>query len=215
MDDKAKNRIIILSILVAFALIWVLVSAQQWVFAVLIYLTILCFCIFLYSQWGKFGKISDIEGIDDHWGLNALLGIGLGIVTIIIGKFVSFVGVIGVPSNLAISLDSVGRFVIICIAAPVLEEIFFRDFLHDLLESKIGLNRYISMLIVAVCFALFHLLAYGGSLVAAGGSLFSAALMGFIFGLVTEWRNSLATSIMYHFVLNFYLGVVVLSLVFV
>jgi len=213
MDEKARNRIFILIVLVATLLIWVLVNSQQWVIGVLIYLVMGSFCIFLYSQWGNFGKVSDLEGLDDHWIINSLIGVGLGIGTIILGKWFTFFGVIGIPSNLAVNLGTVGRFVIVCIAAPVIEEVFFRDFLHDLFESKIGLNRYISIGIVAVAFSLTHLLVYGASLTAAGGSFFSAALMGFIFGIVTETRNSLAASIMYQFVLNVYLGFFVLSVI--
>jgi len=213
MDERAKTRIFVLIVLVSSVLIWVLINAQQLVYAVLIYLVISAFCIFLYSQWGKFGKINDLEGLDDKWIINALLGFGFGLATIFLGKFVSFIGVIGIPANLAVNLGAIGRFVIIVLAAPIIEEVFFRDFLQDLFQSKAGLNKYFSIVIVAVAFSLTHLLVYGQSLQNAGGSFFSAGLMGFIFGLVTEWRNSLSASITYHLTLNLYLGFIVLAVI--
>jgi membrane protease YdiL (CAAX protease family) len=166
----------------------------------------------MYGQWNKFGNLSDIEGLDDNWGINALIGLGFGILTIIVGHFVSFIGAIGIPSVQSIA-GTVGRFLIIVPTAAIFEEVFFRDFLQDLLESKIGLNKYLTIGIVSVAFSLFHLAAYGNSLSAAGGSFISAAIMGFVFGIVTEKRNSLASSIAYHATLNAWIGFVKLSVI--
>jgi len=212
MDKKAKDRISILIVLISFALVWVLVNAQQLIFGAVAYLIIGSFCLFLYSQWGKFGKISDLEGIDDKWGINALIGLGLGVGTIILGQVFSFIGAIGIPPVQSIA-GIIGRFLIVVPVASTFEPVFFNDFFHDLLESKIGLPRIVAMLITASAFALFHLIAYGGSLSASGGSFFTAGLMGFVFGLVTEWRNSLAVNMVYHGVLNTWIGFVKLAVI--
>lgn len=212
MDNKAKDRISILIVLISFLLIWVLINSQQFVFAVIAYLVIGGFCLFLYSQWGKFGRISDIEGIGDKWGIDLLIGLGLGVGTIILGQIFSFIGAIGIPPVQSIA-GIIGRFIIIVPVASIFEATFFNDFLHDLLESKMGIPRIISMLIVAICFSFFHLVAYGNSLQASGGSFFSAGLMGFIFGLVTEWRNSLAVNFSYHATLNSWIGFVKLGVI--
>lgn len=212
MDKKSKDRISIVIVLISFLLIWVLVNAQQFVFAAFAYLVIGSFCLFLYSQWGNFGKLSDLEGLDDNWVISSLIGFGFGVATIIAGQFFSFIGAIGIPPVQSIA-GTIGKFLIIVPVASVFEEIFFRDFLQDLLESKLGLPKYLSVGIVASAFALFHLAAYGASLSAAGGSFFSAGLMGFVFGVVTEKRNSLASSITYHGTLNAYIGFIKLNVI--
>ncbi len=212
MDKKAKDRASIAIVMVSVLIIWVLVNSQLQTFAVVVYLVMGSFCLFLYSQWGNFGKVSDLEGLDDNWGINALIGFGLGIVTIILGNFFSFIGAIGIPPVQSIA-GTLGKFIIIVPVASLFEEIFFRDFLQDLLESKLGLPKYLTTGIVAASFSVFHLVAYGNSLKAAGGSFFSAALMGFIFGVITEKRNSLASSIAYHGTLNSWLGFIKLNVI--
>lgn len=211
-EPAKDSRISILIVLISFLLIWVLVNAQQLVWGALAYLIIGGFCIFMYGQWGRFGKRSDLEGLDDKWGMNALLGVGLGILTIILGQFVSFIGAIGIPSVQSVA-GVIGRFVIIVPTAAIFESVFFQDFLQDLFESKLGLPKWFSIILTALGFALFHFAAYGASLSAAGGSFLSAALMGFIFGLVAEWRNSLAVNIAYHAVLNAWIGFVKLAII--
>src|SRR3990167_10160409 len=176
MDKKARDRILILLVGISFLLVWVLVNAQQFIFGAVAYLVISAFCVFMYSQWGNFGKVNDLEGLDDKWGINALIGLGLGVGTIILGHFFSFIGVIGIPNVQSVA-GVVGKFVLIVIVAPIAEEVFFRDFLHDFLESKLGLPRIVSIILSGfVFFAIFHLLAYGSSLQAQSGSFFTAGL---------------------------------------
>lgn len=212
VNEKTKDRISILLVITSFLTIFVLVNAQQLIWGAIAYLIIAGFCLFLYSQWGNFGKISDLEGLDDNWVMNGAIGFGLGIATIIAGQFIGFIGAIGIPPVQSIA-GTIGRFLIVVPIASIFEEVFFRDFLMDLLNSKIGLNRYVSIFITACGFSVFHLAAYGDSLAAAGGSFFSAALMGFVFGLVTESRNSLASSITYHATLNSWIGFIKLNII--
>jgi membrane protease YdiL (CAAX protease family) len=212
MVEKKISGILILLVIGLFLGVFVLVNAQELVWGALVYIVIGVVCIFLYSQWGKFGERNDLEGIGEGFWKNFLIGIGFGGATIILGQFVSFIGAIGIPPVTSIA-STIGRFLVIVPLASIFEEVFFRDFLMDLLNSKLKLSRWLSILITGIGFAFFHLAAYGGSLQAAGGSFFSAALMGFVFGVVTEWRNSLATSIGYHATLNSWLGFVKLKVI--
>ena len=47
----------------------------------------------------------------------------------------------------------------------------------------------------------------------ASGIFGLVALMGFIFGIVSERQNSLLGSIMYHATLNFYIGFITLNVI--
>lgn len=212
MDDKSRGRIKIMLILALFLATFVFVNAQEYGIASVIYLIMGVLSLNLYSQWGTVGKVSDLEGIDGNFIHDAFIGFMLGVGTIVLGKFVSFIGVIGIPQVQSIA-GTVGRFLIVVPIAAIFEEVFFRDFLIDFFDSKIGLPKILSNLFTAFGFSLFHLAAYGDSLSAASGSFFSAALMGFIFGLVSERQNSLAGSIAYHMTLNAWIGFVKLSVV--
>ncbi len=189
----------------------VLVYNQQLVWGAIIYIVFGIVSIFLYSQWGKWGK-NDLEGIGVGFWKNFFIGIGFGISTILLGQVFSFIGAIAIPPVQSIA-GAVSRFVVIVPLASIFEEILFRDFLQDLLQSKLKLNKWLSILITASVFSLFHLVAYGEVLQAVGGSFFSAMLMGFIFGVVTEWRNSLGASIGYHATLNAFIGFVKLNVI--
>lgn len=212
VKKEDKDRIMVLLVIGLFLATWVFVNSQQYVQGAVSYALIGAISLFLYNRWGTFGRVSDIEGIDSNWVKDGLIGLGLGVGTIFLGQFVSFIGVIGIPQVSSVA-GTVGRFIIIVPLASIFEEVFFRDFFHDLWESKIGVPRLFATLITAVGFSVFHLSAYGESLSSAGGSFFSAGLMGFIFGIVTEKQNSLIGSIFYHATLNFYLSFFVLKVV--
>ena len=148
-----------------------------------------------------------ILGIDRNFLADFMYGIFIGIAIIILGKIFTFVGAIGIPLNLTISLDDLGRFLIICIVAPITEEIFFRQFVLSFFDDKlenfgIKVNFFFAAVFSAVIFSLFHLLAYGGSLQSAGGSFFSAALMGLVFAYEVKIFKSVLPSILTHSVIN-------------
>jgi len=212
MVEKKVSGILTLLVVGLFLAVFVLVNAQELIWGAFIYIVIGMVCIFLYSQWGKFGDRNDLEGIGTGFWKNLFIGIGFGVGTILLGQVFSFIGAIAIPPVQSIA-GVLGRMIVIIPLASIFEEVFFRDFLMDLLNSKLKLNKWVSIIITALAFASFHLLAYGNNLQAVGGSMFSAFLMGFIFGVVTEWRNSLATSIGYHATLNAWIGFVKLNVI--
>lgn len=148
-----------------------------------------------------------ILGIDKNFIFDFFIGIIIGIVILVLGSLVGFIGVIGIPLNLAISLDDLGKFLIIVAIAPLAEEIFFRQFFLSFLHDKLknfGLNVpfFLAAIGSGIVFSLFHLAAYGNSLEAAGGSFFSAALMGVVFAYEVKIFKSVLPAIMTHLVLN-------------
>lgn len=212
MKYTNQDRINLLLVLGMFLAIFVLINAQQWIISAVIYLVMGAFCFNVSFRWSKIGKKSDLEGIDNNWIKDALVGLGLGILTIIMGSIFSFIGAIGIP-NVQTVIGTVGRFLIVVIFAPLFEETFFGDYMMDFFNSKIGLPLFFSIPLTGVIFSLYHTSAYGGSLTLASGSFFSAFLMGCIFRILSEKQNSLIGSIIFHATLNFYIGFVTLSVI--
>ena len=211
MDKDSKKRVVFILIGMLFLLIYFLVNAQEYTFSFLVYIVIGTLSFLFYVNYEKIGFFKDLEGINQNWKKDSLLGIGLGVGTIILGGIFNFIGVIGIPPVQSIA-GVLGRFVIIVPTASIFESVFFHDFLHDFLYS-LGINKFFALILVGLGFALFHFTVYGASLKATGGSYFSAGLMGFVFGVVTEWRNSLATTITYHGTLNTWIGFIKLNVV--
>lgn len=211
-DKKSKDRASILIVGALFLATFVLINAQEFLIASFIYIVMGIMSLVLYSRWGSFGKLGNLKGIDNNFVTDALVGLGLGIGTIVLGSFVSFIGAIGIPPVQSIA-GTVGRFIIIVPSASIFEEVFFRDLLSDFFKSKLKLGFLIANILTAIAFSMFHLVAYGESLALAGGSFLSAGIMGFIFGLVTEKQNSIIGSIFYHATLNFWIAFATLSVI--
>lgn len=153
-------------------------------------------------------RTETILGIDKNLLFDFIIGIAIGVGIVLLGKIVGFIGAIGIPINLTITLDDVGKFIIIVMVAPICEEIFFRQFVLSFFDDKlenlgISLSFFLAAIFTAVAFSLFHMAAYGGSLKSAGGSFFSAALMGVVFAYEVKIFKSVLPSIMTHMVLNF------------
>lgn len=206
-NEKSLQRIKIVIVGLMFLLTYFLVNAQQYAYAFLIYLVLGGVSLFLYNSWSKISKFGDLEGLSDNWIKNAFIGLGLAIATIIIGKFVGFVGAIGIPNVPQSVVSSVARFIIIVPSAMIFESVFFLDSFMDFLQSKLGLSKYPSLIIMSVFASLFHYTAYGSSLQNAGGSFFSAGFMFFWFGWLAEKQNDLAGAITWHGGLNWWIAI--------
>ncbi|MBU0893871.1 MAG: CPBP family intramembrane metalloprotease [Nanoarchaeota archaeon] len=214
VKNNVGKGIIPLLVLGLFLAVFVLVNAQELVWGAFIYIVIGMVSIFLYSQWGKIGSKSDLEGIGDNFFRNMFIGFGLGIGMVILGSIFSFVA-IGIPSVPQSLASTTGRFIVICILAPLFETIFFMGFFMDLLNSKFGLPKWLSIIISGLVFSSYHLLAYSsnGSISATLGSFVSAWFMGMLFCLVTEKTHSMIPALFFHIVLNIWIGFVVLSVI--
>lgn len=211
--EKSRSRASILIVGVLFATAFVLINAQEFLLSAFIYIVIAVMSLVLYKQWSGFGRSGNLVGIDKNFFQDFFVGAGLGVGTIILSNFIPTIGALGIPNVQSIS-GTIGRFVIIAISAPVFEEIFFRDFMLDFFDEKFrDMPFIVANVIVAVLFALYHLVAYGESLSDASGSFFTAGLMGFIFGIVRLKQNSVAGAIAFHATLNIYLGFVSLAVI--
>ncbi len=213
-NKKNINRAIILLVGVIFISMWVLINAGQLLFAGIIYIAMPIVSIFLYQQWKLFGKKGKLEGIDANWITDFFLwGVLPAIGFIILGQFIPGIAAIGLPNVQSIA-GTIGRFLIIVIAAPVAEELFFRDLIHDFFDEKfINLSFFFSAVITSILFALYHFLAYSESLKAAGGSFFTAALAGLGFSYLNKFTNSNAGNIGAHLTLNIWLGFLKLAVI--
>jgi len=212
-NDKSQYRIKLLLVGLLFVLTYFLVNAQQYAYGFLIYIVMGTLSLFFYNSWSKISKVGDLEGLGDNWIKNAFIGIGLGIATIIVGHFITFVGAIGVPSVPSSIVSAVSRFVIIVPSAMIFESVFFLDFFVDFLQSKLKLNKWTSLVVMGIFASLFHLVAYGGNLQASGGNFFSAFLMFFLFGWLAEYQNDLSGAITWHGTLNVFIGFITLNVI--
>ena len=142
-------------------------------------------------------------GIGDHYGKDIFGGILVAGIILALSSIFPAIGTIGIPDVQALSGDAVSQFLIVVVAAAIIEEIFFRGILLSLLDDKLGWNFFISAVLTSVAFALYHYAAYGGNLVAAGGNFITAGIAGMIFAYTRKYFDSLTPAIILHAVLNF------------
>lgn len=133
------------------------------------------------------------------FGPDVALGFLLGIVFIYISVLSPAIA-FGLP-NFGLSLGDFPRFIVVGILAPLIEEILFRGAILGLLRIW-GVNVYLAIVIQAILFSLYHLVAYGGSIADASGAFLGAALFGTIAGLITYYRMTLTDSIIMHSLFN-------------
>lgn len=211
--NKKFSRASLLLVFGLFATVFVLINSQQFLIAAVVYIGIALVSLSLYKQWSGFGRKGRLAGIDDNFIKDSLVGIVLGVGTIAIGSIIPVIGALGIPNVQSVA-GTVGRFIIICVSAPIFEEIFFRDFILDFFDEKFAdLPFILANGVTAMLFSFYHLTAYGESLSAASGSFLSAALMGFIFGYVRLYQKSVVGAIFYHATLNFWIGFFTLSVI--
>lgn len=191
-----------------------MINSQQFFLAGLIYIAIPVVSIFLYRQWEYFGRKGNLMGISQKWLRNFFIGVSFAVGFIIVGIIIPGIEAIGLPNVQSIS-GTIGRFLIIVIAAPVAEELFFRDLVLDFFNEKwVDLPFFVAALIQAVGFAFYHFFAYGESLQAAGGSFFTAGIAGLGFAYLNKYTKGNASNIGAHITLNIWLGFIKLAVIF-
>ena len=147
-----------------------------------------------------------ILGIDSNFIRDAFYGLIIGLVIVFLGNVFGVIGAIGIPLNLTVTLDEIGKFLVIVIVASIVETMFFFQFILSFFDDKVEKNFnikisfFVAALLTASTFALFHLSVYGFQ---AGGSFISAALMGIIFSYQVKLTKSALPAIITHAVINF------------
>lgn len=119
---------------------------------------------------------------------------------------------LGAPQSL-ISLGAFGQFAAIVLIAPVVEEFLFRGFIQPYLYNLLGKKQFLSNLIQAVAFGLFHFAVYGGflGLYNAPGIFIGAMVFGLVAGFLVPNNpkkadlTTLERPIAAHMVFNFWL----------
>jgi len=86
---------------------------------------------------------------------------------------------------------------IVIVAAPLVEEMFFRGLILPTVSELI--NPYVALASQAVLFALYHVSVWGDT----ASSLLMGVLMGILFGALALWRESIEAPIMAHIMFNF------------
>lgn len=140
----------------------------------------------------EFGRGTD-------WFLDALVGLGVA-VFFILGFAVdnSFsMGLPQVPLSIGTGLIFIVRFFL----APTAEGILFRGAILTLAQV-LRIPFFITVIVQAVAFSLFHLTAYGDSITSAGGAFLAAVIFGIVIGLVTKWRRNVLVEFVSHAPIN-------------
>ena len=148
-----------------------------------------------------------LRGIDDNWNKDLIIGVLIGLGFMLAGTISPFIGTIGIPNVSQSLAGEIGKYLIVIVGAAIFEEIFFREFILDFFDEKLkgfgmDLPYLIAAVISSILFALFHFVAYSGSLRAAGGDFMSAALVGFAFAYLRKQTNSILPSIVAHGIIN-------------
>ena len=153
--------------------------------------------------------MTKLIGIDNLKG-DLLIGITFGI-SLIVSNMLGIFS-LALPPIASFSTNA-SRLLVLIFLAPVLEEIFFRGVLSNLLRN-IFKGDWIPNLLQATAFGLFHLLAYSGMtleafelspILAVGGSFISAILFGISAYIVARRYNNLIVSIIGHAIINGFL----------
>lgn len=209
---RELSRASLLLVAVLFINLWILVNSKSYLLASFIYIAIPFSSLFLYGQWNLFGNKEKLEGIDNKWFGKWILGMFVGGIILFFGNVIPGIGVIGIPQVQSI-VGTASKFLIIVISAPIAEELFFRDIMHDFFESKLKTPFFFSAIFASLVFAFYHYTAYGGSLSSASGSFLSAFVMGVVFSYENKFSKSNAVNIGTHMILNLWIGFVTLNII--
>jgi len=156
------------------------------------------------------GAENDLVGIDKNFITDSIIGLAVGIGLIVLSSITPWIGVIGIPYIQISVAGTIGKYLIIIVVASIAETIFFQEFVLNFFDEKlkdfgINPNYFVAALLSSTSFALFHFVAYSGSLSAAGGSFLSAGIAGMVFCYERKWTKSLITPMVTHAVINFWI----------
>lgn len=211
-NQEAINRAQILAVIAAFITMFVLINAREFIISAIIYLVIFVVSLQLYNQWDTFGRQGNLVGIDKNFIQDAFIGLAVGGGIIGLGQIIPAIATFALPNVQSIASD-IGRFLIIVIAAPVFEELLFRDFMLDFFNKKlVNMPFWLAAIITSVLFSLFHAVAYG-SFEAVSASFITAAIMGLVFSYMRFYQKSVIGAIVAHIALNAYTAFISLSVI--
>ena len=151
-------------------------------------------------------KITTV-GIDKDTGKDFGIGVVVAVAFLVLGALFGIIGAIGIPLVPASIAGDIGRWIIIVIVASIFETVFFFEFVLDFFDNKLKNLGFevpfiVASILTACGFALFHFIAYSGSLSAAGGSFISAGVIAFGWCYLRKGTKSLLPVMVSHAILN-------------
>jgi len=156
-------------------------------------------------------KKEQLIGEDKNSGQDFIVGLVVGVAILVLNVLLPGIASIGIPSfPAAISLSSVGVFLIVIVLAPIFETIFFFSIVLSLFHDKFKVPFLVSAVLSSLIFMGFHALAYGvgsSGVSAVSGALLSVFLVGMVLAYSRKWTKGDITGITIHAVLNFFVGI--------
>jgi len=135
-------------------------------------------------------------GNKTDWKYDLLLGMFLAGIFVTLSLFLPSAFAMGVP-NMPLSSETENFLVTVGIA-PVLEEIFFGGVILGVLVW-LGVPFWLAIMAVAGVFSGFHYWAYTqGNYLAVSTPFVGAFVFRVLTSIVSKWRNSLLTGIIFH-----------------
>ena len=153
---------------------------------------------------------SELAGIDRDWVKDGFWGLLIGVAILFAGFLIPGIGTIGIPSLPQSLADTTSRLIVIVFLASIFETFFFFDLVLSFFKDKlkrfgIKIPFVVAAILSGVVFSSFHLASYG-SLESAGGSFFTAFIMGIVFAYQRKFFKSNIPGVLTHMVLNFWIG---------
>ena len=156
-----------------------------------------------------FGDLT--TGIDANYIADGVFGVAVALIIIYLNSVNNSFAIL-LP-QLEASLGRAGQFLILCVFAPIAENLVFIGGLLPILQ-RWGLSYVQASAVMGVAAAAFHATAYrlllpDGSftpIALLSGTFLSAAFIFFVFAIMTRLRKSQVSGIMTHAVLNGYLA---------
>jgi len=178
-----------LSIFILIVLAFVVVTTQEFLRAVIIQTTLMLIAVVLIK------KGSNFLAIDSNYKTDIFVGVVVGVV--FIGLVLSGLNIV-TPTS-AQSIDDTNGVAIDTVGASIVEESFFRGVVMPYLSSVIP-NLFVVVL-QAVIFASFHIVAYG-SVDTMLGAFVGSFIFGSVAGFTAYKTKSLISVMIAHFILN-------------
>jgi len=138
------------------------------------------------------GAIIDL-GDPEHSWINIAIGVLLGVFAAV----AVMSGALAKPAAIALTITQPIQFILVCLAAPFIEELFFRGWLLPTTSQYLGLPA--GILLTSLLFSFYHANTWGA--IGFVGYLIPF-IIGLLFALVTIRFQSIAPAIIGHMTLN-------------
>lgn len=200
------RRIIMLLVVYLFVASWIQINYQSDTGAVYIAMGLISLLVYaLAESLGLKDVINKLIGIDDNWTVDAVVGLVIGFVIIMVME-ATFV-TMGYPSAIypqtafAEKITLLSTLIVVGFLAPVGEEVAFRGVFVWFAWSNLRFYT-VAVILSSAAFAAFHYQAYSATLVSA---YVGAFIIGTLLALTATQTKSLLPGIVIHAMINIHL----------